>query len=449
MKYLDKKLEEIIGSESNAAISSIYMIGKKSSIKYWLLGLLLFIILFMLMPWTQNIRGRGTVTTLFQDQRPQELNSVIPGRIVSWRVKEGDHVKKGDTILTLSEVKEDYLDPNILQRTEEQIVAKQSKASNYGSKAGAAGNQILALEQSVQFKLSQTRNKIKQQELKVQSEQASMEAAQTNANIAAQQYTRNQELYKQGLISLTDLETKQNKMQEAKAKQTSASIAYENAQQELSLLQININSIQQEYNEKIAKIQSDRFQSLSEIANTEGEIAKLKNQYSTYDARQKLYIVTAPQEGQITDARVAGIGEIIKEGEHIVTIVPEKIQYTVELFIKPLDVPLVQRDQHVTFLFDGFPAIIFSGWPGASYGTFTGKVLTIENNTNSKGYYRVLVIEDPASNKPWPKQLRIGAGAKGIALLKTVPIWYELWRNINGFPPDYYKPQNDIKDEKK
>ncbi len=449
MKFLDKKLEDIIGQDGNSSIASIYMIGKKTSIKYWVLGLFIFTIIFMLLPWTQNIRGRGTVTTLFQDQRPQELNSVIPGRIVSWRVKEGDHVKKGDTILKLSEVKADYLDPNILKRTEEQISAKQSKATNYSSKASAAGNQIQALEQSVKFKLSQTRNKIKQQELKVESERAELAAAETNSKIASQQYTRNQELYKQGLISLTDLEAKQNKMQEALAKQTSAGIKLENAQQQLMLLKIDINSIQQEYNEKIAKIQSDRFQSLSEIANTQGEIAKLKNQYSTYDARQKLYIVTAPQEGQITDAKVAGIGEIIKEGEHIVTIVPEKIQYTVELFIKPLDVPLVQRGQKVTFLFDGFPAIVFSGWPGASYGTFRGKVLTVENNTNSKGYYRVLVIEDPESHKPWPKQLRIGAGAKGIALLKDVPIWYELWRNINGFPPDYYKPQNDIKDEKK
>jgi hypothetical protein len=39
----------------------------------------------------------------------------------------------------------------------------------------------------------------------------------------------------------------------------------------------------------------------------------------------------------------------------------------------------------------------------------------------------------------------MGTGAQGIALLKDVPIWYELWRNINGFPPDYYKPaQNGL-----
>jgi len=29
-----------------------------------------------------------------------------------------------------------------------------------------------------------------------------------------------------------------------------------------------------------------------------------------------------------------------------------------------------------------------------------------------------------------------------MVLLKDVPIWYELWRQINGFPPDYYLPKN-------
>jgi hypothetical protein len=34
--------------------------------------------------------------------------------------------------------------------------------------------------------------------------------------------------------------------------------------------------------------------------------------------------------------------------------------------------------------------------------------------------------------------MKLGAGAVGFALLKNVPVWYELWRNINGFPPDFY-----------
>lgn len=449
MKYLDKTTEELVKTDKkHAVLERIYLISEKSNVRYWFLGILVSLILFLFLPWTQNIRGRGKVTTLFQEQRPQELNSVLPGRITKWYVKEGDLVQEGDTILKLSEVKAEYLDPKILERTKEQINAKRQSANNYEYKANAANNQIEALRQTNRLKIAENENKIKQQQLKVESEKAAWTAAQTDAKIANQQFKRNKELYNQGLISLTDLEAKQNKYQFTTAKETEAQIKYENAKQDLARMRIELGRIQQEYAEKIAKIQSDRFQSLSQIATTQGEIAKLRNQYNTYDERQKLYIVRAPQAGQITDARVSGIGEVIKEGEHLVTIVPKDMRYTVELFVKPMDVPLIKSGQRVAFLFDGFPAIVFSGWPNASYGIFRGKVLTVENNTNSKGYYRVIVIEDTTDNKPWPEQLRIGTGANGIALLNDVPIWYELWRNINGFPPDYYTNQKSQKTDK-
>jgi multidrug efflux pump subunit AcrA (membrane-fusion protein) len=449
MKYLDETIENLAQAEERTSVMNrIFMLHKKSRVRYWFSGIGIAVLLFMFLPWTQNIRGKGKVTTLFQEQRPQELNSVLPGRILKWYVKEGDIVSPGDTILELSEVKAEYLDPNILSRTAEQISAKKLSAENYSQKAAAAQNQINALRETNRLKIEETNNKIRQQEYKVKSNRAAWVATQTDAKIANQQLQRNQELYNQGLISLTDLEAKQNKYQATQAKETEAQIKYENTKRDLSRMSIELVRVQQEYAEKIAKTQSDRFQSMSHIASTQGEVAKLQNQYNTYDERRKLYIVRAPQEGQITDARVSGIGEVIKEGEHIVTIVPEKLKYTVELFVKPIDVPLIQRGQKVAFLFDGFPAIVFSGWPGASYGIFKGEVLTIENNTNDKGYYRVLVIEDEESNKPWPKELRIGTGAKGIALLKDVPIWYELWRNINGFPPDYYTNSKKDKNEK-
>ena len=39
-------------------------------------------------------------------------------------------------------------------------------------------------------------------------------------------------------------------------------------------------------------------------------------------------------------------------------------------------------------------------------------------------------------------------GSQGIILLHDVPIWYELWRNINAFPPDYYEIEKSSKKEK-
>ena len=89
------------------AYSTIYRINKKSKVKYWFIGIILSLIALLFLPWTQNIKANGNITTLYQDQRPQDIQSPIPGRIVKWYVKEGDYVHKGDTILKLSEIKED------------------------------------------------------------------------------------------------------------------------------------------------------------------------------------------------------------------------------------------------------------------------------------------------------------------------------------------------------
>ena len=128
---------------------------------------------------------------------------------------------------------------------------------------------------------------------------------------------------------------------------------------------------------------------------------------------------------------------MVKEGEKIASIVPKASNYCAEIFIRPVDLPLIQIGQKVRLLFDGFPAIVFSGWPENSYGTFGGRVVAYEHTISENGLFRVLVAQDP-DDRPWPQQLKMGSGAQSIALLKDVPIWYELWRNINGFPPDYY-----------
>jgi len=157
-----------------------------------------------------------------------------------------------------------------------------------------------------------------------------------------------------------------------------------------------------------------------------------------YSVRTGYYYITAPQDGYITKAIQVGLGETIKEGEKIVSIMPANSKLAVEMYIRPIDLPLVQKGEHVRIQFDGWPAIVFSGWPNTSYGTYGGTVVAIDNFISDNGLYRVLVAPDPKDH-PWPDALRVGAGSNSMLLLNDVPVWYELWRQINGFPPDFYK----------
>lgn len=405
-----------------------------------------FLVLFL--PWTQNIRSKGYITTLNPDQRPQTINSIIAGRIEKWFVKEGDQVAKGDTILFLSEVKSDYMDPQLLQRTQSQIKAKELKAKSYMEKVKALDAQIDALLETQQLKVQQYKNYILQATFQIQSDSIKLEAAKIDESIAEKQLVRIEQLYEQGLKSLTDLEKRKMKNQETAAKKLSAQNKYLGSQNKLINAKVELNSIITEYRNKLAKASSDKYSALSAMYESEAAVTKMQNQYMNYSIRSDMYYILAPQDGYITKAIRSGIGETVKEGEEIVSIMPVHYDLAVSMFIKPIDLPLMNIGEKVRFRFDGWPAVVFSGWPNISHGTFGGKVVAIDRFISENGKYRILVAPD-SNEYDWPEGLRVGSGADGMALLNDVPIWYEIWRSLNGFPPDYYKVENEMGDMKK
>lgn len=401
----------------------------------WSICILNIIGLFL--PWTQNIRGTGAVTTLKPDQRPQTVHSAIAGRIEKWFVKEGDFVKKGDTIVFISEIKEEYFDPNLVGNTKQQVDAKKMAMESYDEKVIALENQIQSLNMELKLKLEQGSNKILQAQLKVKSDSMDLAAVNTQLTIAQTQFNRSEALNRDGLKPLTDLEEKRLKLQEAQAKIITQQNKYLASKNELINSRVEINRIKAEYAEKISKANSDKYTALSSLYDTEAQVTKLENQYVNYSIRNGMYLIRAPQNGYINKTLLSGIGETIKEGTAVVSIMPADYDIAVETYVDPIDLPLIKKDSRIRVWFDGWPTIVFSGWPGISYGTFGGKVVAIENFISPNGKYRILVSPDK-NEEPWPKELSIGAGAQSIALLQNVPIWYEIWRNLNGFPPNYY-----------
>ena len=446
MQLIEKKIQDVHGFKVQSS-AHIYNSNYSKQLKIWIWIIVIVLLALLFLPWTQNIRATGTVTTLYQDQRPQELNAIIPGRIIKWFVKEGDYVQKGDTIIQLADVKDEYLDPKLVQRTEEQLAAKKQTIDFYNEKVQATDNQIGAMESSRQLKISSVRNKIEQLRRKAVSDSAEWKSAKIDMDIATVQFTRAKQLHEDGIISLVDFERRTGNYQKALASETEKWNKYQNTKQELVISRLEIGNVQQETADKVFKARGEQAGAQSDIATTLGEVAKLENQVQNYRIRGSQRWLVAPQDGQVIGAMKAGLNEIVKDGEVIVSVVPSNVDFAVEIFVKPMDLVLVDTGQLVRFTFDGFPAIVFSGWPTASYGVFSGKVIAVENNLNINGNYRVLVIEDK-NDRPWPKGLRMGTGAIGFALLKDVPIWNELWRNINGFPPEYYKTSLNNNNEK-
>ncbi|TNE71041.1 HlyD family efflux transporter periplasmic adaptor subunit [bacterium] len=411
-------------------------------INKWLIGFLVFSLIMVFMPWTQNVKSDGALTTLEPQKRPQAIVSVIPGRIENWFVTEGESVTKGDTIAVLSETKDVYFDPKLVERTQNQIDIKTQSVEAYESKAKALESQILALQNLRTVKLESLQIKEKQLALMIASDSADLAAYDFAATIADKQADRANQLYKDGLRSLTDVEVRDVKRQETSAGRVAKENKLAYQKQELQALKLQFEQTRQEFNEKIAKAESDRFTAISAMNDAITEIQKLEISLVNYEMRRKNLVITAPQSGVISRMHRAGIGETVKEGEQLATLLPSDFSIAAAIYVKPIDLPLISKGQKVRLVFDGWPALVFSGWPNVSYGTYGGVVSMIESQTSVNGYYRVLVTPDP-SDYAWPNSLQLGSGVRGMSLLSDVPVWYEMWRQINGFPPSFYKQNGE------
>jgi len=386
----------------------------------WLVGMGVVFIIVLFLPWQQNIRGRGALTALNPANRPQTVETAIPGRIQKWHIQEGEYVIKGDTILTLAEIKDKFFDPELLLRLNEQVQAKDASQRAKDLKAQALRRQIAALRAQLVVKLEQAR--------------AKLEAERVRFEYAENQFQRNTTLYTEGNITLTKFQDIEYKYQNSKADFLNA--------------QIELDRVEAEFQDKISKAESELNSTLAELYETLADLAKLRNEYSNMTIRHQQYQIIAPQSGIVVKALKAGIGETIKENDAVATIMPEAQDLAASMFIKAMDVPLITKGRHVRIMFDGWPAIQFSGWPSVSVGTFGGTVEVIDFVNSKPGEFRILVV--PTKEEPWPKQLRMGSGTKGWVMLDNVPVWFEIWRQLNGFPATIYdEPEDPMKESKK
>ena len=420
LRLSKQEIEKDIPHDAMYSLRSLKTPRAARVLAIWIIIIVFICFIVFFLPWQQNIRGNGRVTAFNPMNRPQTVETIIAGRISKWHVREGMSVTKGDTIITLTEVKEKYFDPMFLQRMLEQIDAKSNSLNSKESKANALERQIVALKKGMQNKIDQSK--------------AKLEAERVRFKNAENQYQRNKKLFDAGNIPLTKFQDIEYKYQGSKA--------------DLSQAEIELSRVEAEYLDKISKAESDLSSTRADLFDGQGDLVKYRNEYANMQIRNEQYQILAPQSGTVVKALQSGVGETIKEGDAVCTIMPAASDVAVEMYIKAMDVPLLSRGREVRIQFDGWPSLMVSGWPSVSVGTFGGTVEVIDYINSKPGEFRILVVPKK-DDDPWPKQLRVGSGTKGWAMLDDVPVWYELWRQLNGFPPSLYEePLEDVINKK-
>ncbi|GGH66812.1 HlyD family secretion protein [Phaeocystidibacter marisrubri] len=391
----------------------------------WSAVLTFVVILLLFVPWTQNISGYGKITNYDPAVRPQDVQSPIPGKITRWFVREGDTVQEGDTLAYLSEVDASYLDPNLLERIDQELNAKVAAAEAYLNKANAQADQVEALQLSLRIKRGEL-------DLKIQSDSADFAAARVNYELAGNQYKRADTLYREGIKSKYELEQRLQSLQEAQAKLTSAENQWRQSKAARQRLEAD-------YAEYIAKARSEQYTAISHREAALAEIAKLQNRRNTVEVRQSYHTVRAPQEGVVSRIYIRGIGENISAGTPIAELFPTSDDRAVEIHVRAMDMPLLEEGHLAQIEFEGFPALAISGKPDLNFGTYSAHVAVVSQTPEAGGTFRILL----RPSEDWPDRLPFGTGARAYILLDEVPVWYEIWRQINGFPAESYDaPQN-------
>jgi RND family efflux transporter MFP subunit len=302
------------------------------------LGVIALAAFLVLTPWVQTSYGPGTVTALNPNDRLQEINALVSGRIQEWYVRDGSHVQVGDPIVRIVDN-----DPNFIDRLE------------------AERRQVVA---------------------KLDAAESAVATAEIDAN-------RMRDLFEQGLASRREYEQARIRVEELRSRVAEASA-------ELNRVDVNLS-------------------------------------------RQSLQVVRAPRDGVILRLAAGDAATVVDAGDIVATFVPDNAVRAVELFIDGRDVALVRPGAKVRLQFEGWPVVQFSGWPSVAIGTFGGTVTAVDPSATRTGTFRVLISEDPADPNPWPDQnfVRFGSNARGWILLETVSVGYEIWRQLNNFPPNF------------
>jgi membrane fusion protein, adhesin transport system len=407
-----------------------YLLPRWSTVqlRYYFIGFAALLLFVLALPWQQTSYGEGRVVAFSPTERQQTIEAPIAGRIVHWHVHEGSLVKKGDRLVTISD-----LDPQITERLEQERYALTDRMRAARSRVESIESRVTALQLSRSEALSGAENRIAMADERVRQAQQTVSAAEAALDTARANYDRQKSLMEQGLTSQRNVELAELEFKRARTEEQRAIAGLKSAEEERKAMKRDANRIARDADAAINDARATTQSARSELARSNEDLPRIEARLS----RQKSQEVLAPKDGIITRLLVAQEAEFVREGKGLCILIPQTGRRAVEIWVDGNDIPLIRDNREARLMFQGWPALQITGWPQGSYGTFPARVKFIDNADDGHGKFRVVLIPDEKSPDEWPDSalLRQGVRARGWIFLNRVTIAYELWRKFNDFPP--------------
>ena len=406
---------------------------------------LMFIFVIAFVPWTQTVTAQGQLSAYSPYERPQEIHAPISGRIKTWHVNEGSTVRTGDLLVELNDVDPQFMAPDLLLRLDQSIRALEERRAAALDRAELLKQQINEMSTLTVAATTSAAARVAEAGNRIQSVEQRLAAAKVAAETATLNLDRSRLLQAEGLVSRRDLELAIEAEAAAKAELNAAQATVREVKQSRRALTHGRDQIDAELVQRLLETRSQRASALAEAAKASEDLADLELTRSNAVQRRTASQITAPIDGTIVRMARVGPSEVVHTGDLLVTIVPLSATRAVEMWVEPLDAPLLTPGRRVRLLFQGIPAIPLPAWPELMAGTFDGIVQVVDQSSDINGKFRLWVIPD-TQHRPWPSQdqVRQGSQVMGWVMLNRVPLWYELWRRFNLFPPDYYGEKSPL-----
>ncbi len=455
---MDKTAEIIsrrqTGKQPFTGFSSLNMVETGNGPRIFGLILLLVFVTFCLfalfIPWRQSVVGVGEIMVFSPMQRPQQIEAQISGRLMEWYVRDGQLVKQGQLIAQLADIDPRYLDVTQLKTLTEQMQALIDKREAAKIRVQSLTNQLVNLSGSREAAVPAAGQRIGQALDRLYAAQQSVDVAEQNVNTAKWQVDRISALYEKGLRSQRDQQVATLDYKKATTELQRAKAAYDVVQKDTSIATLDLKRVSADTQAAIDGIKAAQAEANQAIANNTADIAKLEIDIQNFTNRVEQRAIRAPCAGRVVRLNRVGAGETVSAGSVLATLVPGTEDRAASVLIRDYDAPLVRIGDPVRLAISGWPSLQFVGWPSVAVGTFAGRVSVIDAVDDGKHHYRVIVVPDDKAiaaklEEPWPSPnyLRPGAQVTSWVLLRNVPIWYELWRQFNGFQPTVSGPQTD------
>jgi multidrug efflux pump subunit AcrA (membrane-fusion protein) len=397
-----------------------------------------FFVLIAFVPWTQTIIATGQLSAYSPFERAQDIEAQITGRIKKWHVYEGVRVKQGDLIIELDDYDPSFMSPDLLRLLQDRKRALDQTRRAATDRADQLEKRIKEMQNLVKAAVPSAEARVIEADNKVREAQQHVHAAKIAVDTAELNVGRHRELAQRGLVSQRELELTINEAIGSKAVLQAAQAALKAAEQGMRALQFGRDQITADVLQRLLDAEAARAGALAEAAKATNELADVELRYSNAEQRRVAGRIYAPMDGTVVRMAEVGPGETVRQGDKILRISPLMADKAAELRADGLDAPLLNVGRKVRLLFYGIPAIPLPAWPEVMAGTYGGIIKVVDQVDDGKGNFRFWVVPDP-EDRPWPEQAHVRQGTKvmGWVILNRVPLWYEMWRRFNLFPPDY------------